>query len=352
MYRRLKNNHFRELLNGCRHSPKIDGTPSITLQVVNVNKVLRQYHSHIVSHFSTLFHYPWSPCELLCGPDNVTTLCSFQPVTKHDVERTLLSFASSKSPGICSSELKLAGKTISGMLTILFNESLATGEVPQDSKLGNIIPLPKPGKKDTTSSANYWGITLNSILAREKKLFTAVVFMDLSKAFDNVHHQTLLIMLQRYQIGGTVLKWLYNYLQGRNQRILLATRYLNHSIQLRAASLGNFCLMSVSDLAAIANQDGTSLPLFVDDMSMFCSCSTLEEACRVVSRAMSIFNEAISSRGLAMIHDKTVSMIIMSCILRGLVCVFWRLSSTGDRVQWSLCHSDQQFSTSWCHCGR
>ena len=59
------------------------------------------------------------------------------------------------------------------------------------------------------------------LLAREKKLFTAVVFIDLSKAFDNVQHQTSLIMLQRYQVGGTVLKWLYNYLEGRNQRILL-----------------------------------------------------------------------------------------------------------------------------------
>ena len=46
------------------------------------------------------------------------------------------------------------------------------------------------------------------LLARDKELFTAVVFKDLRKAFDNVQHQTLLIMLQPYQIGGTVLKWL------------------------------------------------------------------------------------------------------------------------------------------------
>ena len=63
-------------------------------------------------------------CDPLCVLDNVSSLCSFQPVTKQDVEHTytlLMSFASSKSPGpegICSSELKLAAKTISGMLTI------------------------------------------------------------------------------------------------------------------------------------------------------------------------------------------------------------------------------------------
>ena len=36
----------------------------------------------------------------------------------------------------------------------------------------------------------------NWLLAREKKFFRAVVIIDLSKAFDNVQHQTLLIMLK------------------------------------------------------------------------------------------------------------------------------------------------------------
>ena len=367
LYRRLKNNHFRELLNGYRQSPK---NLWHTINYITGRQCQRSAStislSHLVNHFSTLFHYPGPPCELLCGPDNVTSLCNFQPVTKHDVERTLLSFASSKSPGpdgICSSELKLAAKTISGMLTILFNESLAAGEVPLDFKLGNIIPLLKPGKKDTTSPANYRGITLNSILskaleklvleqigkfldndqvfsesqygfrkgrstmdlltafvddwllAREKKLFAAVVFIDLSKAFDNVQHQTLLIMLQRYEIGGTVLKWLYNYLQGRNQRILLGNLLSDPFTSTKGVPQGSVLgpllfNVYVSDLAAIANQHGTSLPSFADDMSMYCSRSTPEEACQVVSHAMSILNEAISSRGLAMNHDKAVSMII------------------------------------------
>ena len=367
LYRRLKNNHFRELLNGYRQSPK---NVWHTINYITGRQCQRSAStislSHLVNHFSTLIHYPGPPCELLCGPDKVTSLCNFQPVTKHDVERTLLSFASSKSPGpdgICSSELKLAAKTISGMLTILFNESLATGEVPLDFKLGKIIPLLKPGKKDTTSPANYRGITWNTILsealeklvmeqigkfldnnkvfsesqcgfrkggstmdlltpvvddrflAREKKLSTAVVFIDLSKAFENVQQQTLVIMLQRYQIGGTVLKWLYNYLQGWKQRIVqgnsLSEPFNPTKGVPQGSILGPLLFKAyVSDLAAIANQHayGTSLPW--DDMSMYCSSSTPEEACQVVPRMMSILNEAISSRGLAMNHDKTVSTII------------------------------------------
>ena len=117
----------------------VTSLPSFSLSLylsLSLSLSHRMYLTHNIGSASALpIIDPGPPCELLCGPDNVTSLklCNFQPVTKHDVERTLLSFASSKSPGpdgICSSELKLAAKTISGMLTILFNESLATGEVP------------------------------------------------------------------------------------------------------------------------------------------------------------------------------------------------------------------------------
>ena len=211
-----------------------------------------------------------------------------------------------------------------GWSPFTFNESLATGEVPLDFKLGNIIPLFKPGKKDTTSPANYRGITLNSILSKAleklvleqigkfldnnqvfsesqygfrkgrstidgsgrwlalgtwEELFTAVVFIDLSKAFDNVQHQTLLIMLQRYQIGGTVLKWLYIYLQGRNQRILLGnslsepfTSTKGHPVYPRAASLGHYCLMS---MCRISQQLLTNMELLCPRLRMICPCTAL-----------------------------------------------------------------------------
>ena len=81
--------------------------------------------------------------------------------------------------------------------------------------------------------------------------------------------------------------------------------------------------MYMSDLAAIniANQHGTSLPSFADDMSMYCSCSTPDEACQVVSRAISILNEAISSRGLAMKHDKAFQWLYVLHSPRPCLCL-------------------------------
>ena len=155
-------------------------------------------------------------------------------------------------------------------LSILFNESLATGVLPDEFKIGHLHPLLKPGKSNSKEASNYRGITLTCILskglekvvhrqiyhhlessggpihfsvwipprpfmlwsvalrvvddwlsARDSKLSTAVVFLDLTKAFDNVDHQSLLLLLQKCGIGGTVLSRIKNFLEDRRQRIVL-----------------------------------------------------------------------------------------------------------------------------------
>ena len=158
---------------------------------------------------------------------------------------------------------------MAGIIAILFNESLQTGDLPDEFKLGHVIPILKPGKTDTSLPSSYRGITLTSmlskvlekvvynqvntflndthalneqqygfrkgrscvdlltatvddwLLARDRKLTAAIVFLDLSKAFDNVQHEQLLLHLQKLNIGGTVLKWFSNYLKGRSQKVVL-----------------------------------------------------------------------------------------------------------------------------------
>ena len=111
--------------------------------------------------------------------------------------------------------------------------------------MGNIVPLLKPGKTNTALPSNYRGITLTCILskvverivcdqittylrernvlsesqygfrtgrsyadlltvaiddwllAQDSEMHTFIVFIDLSKAFDNVQHQLLLLKLQQ-----------------------------------------------------------------------------------------------------------------------------------------------------------
>ena len=55
--------------------------------------------------------------------------------------------------------------------------------------------------------------------AQTKKYFTGMAFVDMSKAFDKVKHQTLIQDLFEVGTGGTVLQWLAGYLSNRTQYV-------------------------------------------------------------------------------------------------------------------------------------
>ena len=207
----------------------------------------------LASHFSSLLYQPGTECNLPLGPMPQNGFSQFQPVTSKEVLELLKNLKPSKSPGpdqIRPSELKMVAKEIAWSVSILFNETLVTGELPQEFKMGNIVPLLKPGKTNTALPSNYRGITLTCILskvlerivydqittylrernilsesqygfrtghscadlltvaiddwllAQDSKMHTAIVFIDLSKAFDNVQHQLLLLKLQQHGIGA------------------------------------------------------------------------------------------------------------------------------------------------------
>ena len=46
-----------------------------------------------------------------------------------------------------------------------------------------------------------------------------VIFCDISKAFDRVWHEALLLKLQNAGIDGIMLEWFHDYLSDRKQRV-------------------------------------------------------------------------------------------------------------------------------------
>ena len=62
------------------------------------------------------------------------------------------------------------------------------------------------------------GITDKIQKAIERKLYSCGIFLDLSKAFDNVNHDILLKKLENCGIQGIAKQWFYSYMYLLNRK--------------------------------------------------------------------------------------------------------------------------------------
>ena len=156
---------------------------------------------------------------------------------------------------------------ISLPLSIIFNKSLLEGEVPLDWKNAYVTPIFKKGSRAV--SGNYRPISLTSVickvmesllcdfimshLSRYKLIKSSqhgflphrscltnlleylerlttllgegynvdVFYLDLSKAFDRVPHQRLLLKLTSHGIDGDIYRWIKSWLSDRKQSVIL-----------------------------------------------------------------------------------------------------------------------------------
>lgn len=165
--------------------------------------------------------------------------------------------------GINSKILKRTKHAISEMLCHIFQQSLSLGEVPDDWKVGKIIPVPKKGPP--SSCRTYRPISLTSVCSKimEHIIYSHTVkfllsvnfftpnqhgfrrgfscdtqltlfvndissnldlnvpvdalFLDFEKAFDKVPHRRLLLKLSRLNLNPFVLDWIRAFLTNREQ---------------------------------------------------------------------------------------------------------------------------------------
>ena len=190
------------------------------------------------------------------------------PTSILEIERLIDKLPNKTSKGndnISNMLLKTLKSSISKPMEIIFNRSIAEGVFPDDMKLADVIPLHKNNEKFLVT--NYRPISLlvtiskilekiiyqrtYSFLCKTEQLYqsqygfrtghscesaigelvgtivknkeqrksTIGVFIDLSKAFDTLNHDMLLMKMEKYGIRGCVLEWFRSYLTNRKMRV-------------------------------------------------------------------------------------------------------------------------------------
>ena len=198
--------------------------------------------------------------QLHCTPLNITTA---------DTQNAIKKQRNNNSTGpdnINIRHLKHLGPIATTLLTHIYNTALNTNIIPHIWKTAKVIPIPKHGK-DPTQGTSYRPIALLSPIAKtlEKILLphitsnitppthqhgfrakhstttalhninntitkgfnqkqpperTIAVALDMSKAFDTVHHHKLIDKLHNTNIPNTITKFVANYIKGRKQYVL------------------------------------------------------------------------------------------------------------------------------------
>ena len=97
----------------------------------------------------------------------------------------------------------------------------------------NLITKNQSGFRPGDSTTNQLLYLVNEIhLAFEvpKSLELRAVFLDISKAFDKVWHEGLIVKLRQYGISGNLLMLFENYLHNRKQRVVLNGSFSDYSV--------------------------------------------------------------------------------------------------------------------------
>uniref|UniRef100_A0A674ICA9 Reverse transcriptase domain-containing protein n=4 Tax=Terrapene triunguis TaxID=2587831 RepID=A0A674ICA9_9SAUR len=191
-------------------------------------------------------------------------------IKKEQVKNHLEKLDACKSPGPDEMHpriLKELIEEVSEPLAIIFGKSWETGEIPEDWKRANIVPIYKKGNKN--NPGNYRPVSLTSVPGKimeqvikeiickhleggkvignsqhgfvknkscqtnliaffdritslvDKGEAVDVVYLDFSKAFDTVSHDILIDKLGKYNLDGATIRWVHNWLDNRTQRVVI-----------------------------------------------------------------------------------------------------------------------------------
>ena len=287
--------------------------------------------------------------------------CFLFPTGSQEIEKIIKNLKIKNSSGydeISNKILKKIYPSIMKALIIIFNKSLQTGEYPNNMKLAIIKPLYKgkckfeiinyrpvcllpviskilekivnnrivkflkkykilyegqygfrAGRSTTDAILDFTGNILENLNLGH---CTISIFLDMSKAFDSIKHETLFKKLEYYGIRGNVLKWFKSYLSDRFIKVkyntTLSEKYKISYGTPQGSVLGPLMyIILANDLVKCLKF--CSCTTFADDTTIFASGNNLKYLFKKVNADLKRLGEWFASNSLTLNVDKSKFII-------------------------------------------
>jgi hypothetical protein len=379
-----KSLHFREKVSACSDDPKQLFRVVDTLLGNSTESPLPVHDSRVElsNRFSDFFVEKIATIQsAIPSVDNPprpqaplpqSQLATFQPLDVADT-CALISGAAPKSCELdpLPSPLVKDLPSLRPIITRIINQSLATGVFPMEYKSAVVRPLLKKPSLDRDSLKNYRPVsnlsfvsklieravasqlashlrnndlmeprqsayrpghsTETALLCIHNEIVCAIgegkavllVLLDLSAAFDTVHHPTMLSSLERLGVTGTPLKWFESYLSERSQAVQIGDAKsdpaaINCGVP-QGSVLGPILFtIYTSSLGALLREQGVFYHLYADDSQLLLTCDPRDPAPAVARMEACIRSVQawMSCHSLKMNGDKTEILLITSKPMR------------------------------------
>ena len=366
--RRLKHQYYIDLLTACKSNPHthwkvikhITGTARLNIAPkAPINQLSNFFASTVASTTRYDLSLPYGPL-----PKNA--FCDFSPVSHSTISYELKNIKSTKATGsdkIPAVVLKACHEEVCSTIANLFNESFEAAQVPNLYKLAHVTPIHKQGSR--TEAANYRPISLlpvaSKVLERlvlrqvqrhmlredceplpkeqfayrrhhscedlllstindwhralDRKQVTGVLFVDIKKAFDSVHHQQLIQDLFSCGVGGKALEWFTDYLSQRRQKVVVGHDESAASPCERGVPQGSVLgpyLFSIylRSLPDALSHHAVKFRLFADDICIYLSHKDPSHIAACLSEVLNDLKAWLGSRSLEINPSKSQLMYV------------------------------------------